>query len=230
MAKDMTLWWGSGSPPCWRVLIALEEKNLQGYNQKLLSFEKGEHKSKEVMDVNPRGQLPAFKFGDIVINESYGACFFLESKFKSQGTKLIPDCAGSDNNCALIALIMQRVFEGNTLHQKMADVFMYNRRVPENERHESAFKRLKETLTTELQMWEGHLKKTPGGFLAGENFSMADVIVFPSVALLLRMGLSEDKYPKLAEYYKKLQGRPSVKATWPPTWKETPGQELLKDI
>lgn len=57
MAKDMTLWWGSGSPPCWRVLIALEEKNLQGYNQKLLSFEKGEHKSKEVMDVNPRGQV-----------------------------------------------------------------------------------------------------------------------------------------------------------------------------
>uniref|UniRef100_A0A3Q4N3X1 Glutathione S-transferase rho n=1 Tax=Neolamprologus brichardi TaxID=32507 RepID=A0A3Q4N3X1_NEOBR len=206
MAKDMTLWWGSGSPPCWRVLIALEEKKLQGYNQKLLSFEKGEHKSKEVMDVNPRGQLPAFKCGDIVINESYGACFFLESKFKSQGTKLIPDCA---------------VF---------TEVFMYNWKVPENERHESAFERLKETLTTEVQMWEGYLKKTPGGFLAGENFSMADVIVFPSVALLLHMGLSEDKYPKLAEYYKKLQGRPSVKATWPPTWKETPGQEIFKDI
>lgn len=48
---------------------------------------------------------------------AFMCCF--QSKFKSQGTKLIPDCAGSDNNCALIALIMQRVFEGNTLHQKM---------------------------------------------------------------------------------------------------------------
>lgn len=57
MAKDMTVFWGSGSPPCWRVLIALEEKNLQGYNSKMLSFEKGEHKSKEVMEVNPRGQV-----------------------------------------------------------------------------------------------------------------------------------------------------------------------------
>ncbi|XP_039876845.1 glutathione S-transferase A-like [Simochromis diagramma] len=224
MAKDMTLWWGSGSPPCWRVMIALEEKKLQGYNQKLLSFEKGEHKSKEVMDVNPRGQLPAFKCGDKIINESYGACFFLECEYMSQGTKLIPV------NSSEKALVLQRTFEGNTLHQKMADVFMYNRRVPENERHESAFKRLKETLTGEVQMWEGHLQKTPGGFLAGKSFSMADVIVYPSVALLFRMGLCEKRYPKLSEYHKNLKDRPSIKATWPPLWKDTPGQDFLKDI
>lgn len=57
MAQDMTLLWGSGSPPCWRVMIALEEKEVKGYNQKLLSFEKMEHKSKEVMEMNPRGQV-----------------------------------------------------------------------------------------------------------------------------------------------------------------------------
>lgn len=57
MAQDMTLLWGSGSPPCWRVMIALEEKNLQGYSHKLLSFEKMEHKSQEVLDMNPRGQV-----------------------------------------------------------------------------------------------------------------------------------------------------------------------------
>ncbi|MEQ2169446.1 hypothetical protein GOODEAATRI_025321, partial [Goodea atripinnis] len=55
--NDMTLLWGSGSPPCWRVMIALEEKKLQGYSSKLLSFEKMEHKSQEVLDINPRGQV-----------------------------------------------------------------------------------------------------------------------------------------------------------------------------
>lgn len=84
-------------------MITLEEKELKGYKQKLLSFEKMEHKSKEVMDMNPRGQvntrflscrccfftynfsnmslclqLPAFKYGDKVLNESYAACMFLE--------------------------------------------------------------------------------------------------------------------------------------------------------
>lgn len=57
MAKSMSLLWGSGSTPCWRVMITLEEKKLQGYKHKLLSFEKGEHKSQEVLEINPRGQV-----------------------------------------------------------------------------------------------------------------------------------------------------------------------------
>lgn len=109
MAKDMTLLWGSGSPPCWRIMITLDEKELKDYHCKLLSFEKMEHKSKEVMDMNPRGQvntsflswhvfffffarchfshmnlclqLPAFKWGDNPLNESFAACMFLEVSF-----------------------------------------------------------------------------------------------------------------------------------------------------
>ncbi|KAI4894697.1 hypothetical protein NFI96_026593, partial [Prochilodus magdalenae] len=57
MAKNMLLYWCSGSPPCWRVMITLEEKKLQGYTSKLLSFEKKEHKGAEVMALNPRGEV-----------------------------------------------------------------------------------------------------------------------------------------------------------------------------
>ncbi|KAG9333145.1 hypothetical protein JZ751_013403 [Albula glossodonta] len=108
MAKDITLFWGSGSPPCWRVMIALEEKGLQGYNHKLLSFEKQEHKSKEVLDINPRGQ----------------------SQFRAQGTPLMLDRPEEQ------ALMYQRMFESQTLQQKLTDVLFYNWRVPEAERHE----------------------------------------------------------------------------------------------
>ncbi|KAI5607625.1 glutathione S-transferase rho, partial [Silurus asotus] len=113
MAEDMMLFWGSGSPPCWRVMIALEEKNLQGFHHKLLSFDKGEHKSEEVMKLNPRGQLPVFKHGDVVINESMAVCMYLENQFQSQGTRLIPGDVKEQ------ALVLQRVFESSTLQQKM---------------------------------------------------------------------------------------------------------------
>uniref|UniRef100_A0A8P4G7K0 Glutathione S-transferase rho n=1 Tax=Dicentrarchus labrax TaxID=13489 RepID=A0A8P4G7K0_DICLA len=203
MAQDMTLLWGSGSPPCWRVMIALEEKNLQGYNQKLLSFEKMEHKSQEVMDMNPRGQ----------------------SQFKSKGNKLIPDCPNEQ------ALMYQRMFEGLTLNQKMADVIYYNWKVPEGERHDSAVKRNREVLSAELKLWEGYLQKGSGCFLAGKNFSLADVAVYPSICYLFRFGLCEERYPKLAAYYNSLKDRPSIKTSWPPTWLENPqGQDTLKDI
>uniref|UniRef100_A0A671U0F2 Glutathione S-transferase rho n=1 Tax=Sparus aurata TaxID=8175 RepID=A0A671U0F2_SPAAU len=225
MAKDMTLLWGSGSPPCWRVMIALEEKNLKGYNHKLLSFDKKEHKSEEVMKMNPRGQLPAFKHGDKVLNESYAACLYLENQFKSQGNKLIPDCP------AELALMYQRMLEGLTLHQKMIDDITYNWKVPEGEKHDSAVKRIRESLTAEIKLWEGYLQKTSGGFLAGKTFSLADVCVYPTIFTIFRFGLCEERYPKLAAYYNRLKDRPSIKASWPPTWLENPrGEDIMKDI
>ncbi|XP_017275465.1 glutathione S-transferase A [Kryptolebias marmoratus] len=226
MAQDMTLLWGSGSPPCWRVMIALEEKNLQGYNSKLLSFEKGEQKSKEVLDINPRGQLPSFKHGNVVVNESYAACFYLESRFKSQGTKLIPDDPTEQ------ALMYQRTFEGLTFYEKLASVLFYEYYVPEEEQHDSALKRNKENLSTEIKLWEGYLAKLgSGSHLAGPALTLADVVVFPTVAFLFRFGLSAERYPKLGEYYALLKDRPSVKASWPPHWLENPkGQDTLKDL
>uniref|UniRef100_A0A7N6C0W0 Glutathione S-transferase rho n=1 Tax=Anabas testudineus TaxID=64144 RepID=A0A7N6C0W0_ANATE len=225
MTQDMTLLWGSGSPPCWRVLIALEEKNLQGYNSVLLSFEKGEHKSQQVLDINPRGQLPTFKHGDRIVNESYGICSYLESQFKNQGTKLIPECGAEQ------ARMYQRMYEGQTLAQKMMDVLTYNMKVPEGERHDSAIKRNSEALSAEIKTWEGYLQKGPGPYLAGKDFTLADVTVYPNFALLFRLGLCEKRYPKLAEYCNFLKDRPSIKATWPPTWRENPqGQTVLKDL
>ncbi|XP_041810801.1 glutathione S-transferase A-like [Chelmon rostratus] len=223
MAKDMTLLWSSGSPPCWRVVIALEEKNLKGYNQKLLSFEKMEHKSKEVMDLNPRGQLPTFKHGDAVLNESLAACFYLESQFKSQGNKLIPDCPAEQ------ALMYQRLFEGLTFHQKIVDFLVYKLKVPEEERLESTLKKRKEAVIDELKLWEGYLAKAPC-CLAGKTFTLADVSFFPSVAYFFQYGLSEKRYPKLAAYYNYLKERPSIKSSWPPAWLDTPRQDMMKEI
>ena len=61
-ASDMMLYWGSGSGPCWRVMIVLHEKGITNYNQKLISFDKKEHKSDEIMKLNPRGQVRTEEF------------------------------------------------------------------------------------------------------------------------------------------------------------------------
>ncbi|XP_063042096.1 glutathione S-transferase A-like [Engraulis encrasicolus] len=224
MAKDMFLFWGSGSPPCWRIMIALEEKNLPGYQHKLLSFEKGEHKSQEVLDVNPRGQLPAFRHGPNAINESVAACMYLEDQFKSQGAPLIPSDAAEK------ALAYQRSIEALTVHQKIVDVVTYTRRVPEEERHDAAVKRNIEGLRTEFGVWEGYLHKT-GPYIAGKTFSIADVVFFPTLALAFHIGMQHEKFPKLTSYYNLLKERPSIKKTWPEHWLTSPPTfNHLKDV
>ena len=56
MSDEVFIYWGSGSPPCWRIMIALEEKGVK-YGNKMLSFDKQEHKSEEILKINPRGQV-----------------------------------------------------------------------------------------------------------------------------------------------------------------------------
>ena len=56
-SEDFFLFWGSGSSPCWRPMIVLEEKGLGGYPNKLIEFSKQEHKGEYVKKLNPRGQV-----------------------------------------------------------------------------------------------------------------------------------------------------------------------------
>ncbi|XP_061420763.1 glutathione S-transferase A-like [Lethenteron reissneri] len=174
----------------------------------------------------PGSKLPSFRHGVNIINESLGACFYLENQFKAQGTKLMPDGAAEQ------ALVLQRTFEVLTLQQKSGDVIYYNWRIPVQERHNSALKRNTEALAKELLLWEGYLAKMgPGSYIAGKAFTIADAAFFPTLAYCFRFGLSAERYPNLGAYYKLLEQRPSVQASWPPHWKENPQtQDLLKEI
>ena len=61
-SDDFFLFWGSGSSPCWRPMIVLEEKGLGGYPNKLIEFSKQEHKGEDVKKLNPRGQVNLIYF------------------------------------------------------------------------------------------------------------------------------------------------------------------------
>jgi len=60
------LYWGSGSPFSWRVMLTLEVKGL-AYESKLLEFSKGQNKSPAYLRLNPRGKVPTLKDGDFVL-------------------------------------------------------------------------------------------------------------------------------------------------------------------
>ncbi|XP_013390633.2 glutathione S-transferase A-like, partial [Lingula anatina] len=114
----MLLYWGSGSPPCWRLMIVLEEKGLSDCEKKIISFSEKGHKSDEVLKLNPRGQVPTFRCGNLVINESNASCLFLEDTYKS-GTQLIP------SEPARKANVLQRMFEVPSFTKKAMEDLLY---------------------------------------------------------------------------------------------------------
>lgn len=48
MATERVLYWGSGSPPCWRVMALLTEKQLD-YQSKQISFSESKDFDKELI-------------------------------------------------------------------------------------------------------------------------------------------------------------------------------------
>jgi glutathione S-transferase len=48
----LEIFWGSGSPYSWRVLLAAEFKRLK-YESRLLEFSKGHLKTLEFLQMNP---------------------------------------------------------------------------------------------------------------------------------------------------------------------------------
>ena len=71
------LYWGSGSPFAWCVMLTLEVKGL-AYESKLLEFSKGEHKAADYLRLNPRGKVPTLQDDDFVLYESLAIMMYLD--------------------------------------------------------------------------------------------------------------------------------------------------------
>jgi len=209
-------------------MLALEEKGLAGYGNRLVSFEKREHKSEELLKWNPRGQVPTFIHQNRAINESMAVCEYLETVYAGQGTKLLP----SDH--AQLGLVLQRKHEAKNFEQKGADCLLYAFYKDPEEIDVAVLKTKLQAFYIELAIWEKYMSKAEGGdaasvqYLAGGQLSLADITFFPPLALYVRLGLQLDpKYPAMSRYYKRMLTLPSVQKTWPPHWRDTPAKQNI---
>jgi glutathione S-transferase len=75
----LELYWGSGSPYSWRVQLALEYKRL-AYESHVLQFSMQEHKSPQMLRMNPRGRVPVLKDGDYIVFESLACLLYLDRR------------------------------------------------------------------------------------------------------------------------------------------------------
>lgn len=217
-----TLYWGSGSGPCWRVMISLAEKGIE-YESKLLEFSKQQHKSPEILELNPRGQLPTFVDGDMVLKESLATLVYLEETYPS--VPLLP------KDPAARALVWQRFFELSNFGDKIREPrMMIMRNLIKTEDDEKVFAEKVELVKKELSLWEGYLAASGGPFLTGADFTIADAAFGPDLLSAQRFGAKFADFPHVKKYVEALSARPSVASTEPPHWKDSKGREELSVI
>ena len=216
------LYWGSGSPFAWRVMLTLEIKRLP-YESKLLEFSKQEHKTPAYLQLNPRGKVPTLKDGECVLYESIAIMAYLDRKYPP------PPIFGS--TAEETGLIWRSVCECESYllsaNDKIIRPVFFGKGLDKVDEIQQAAQDIRQ----ELKMIDKRL--TNSDWLVGSEISAADISVFPVIQLLLRaaskpaaqplnlgvMPLSKT-YPNIARWIVRIEGLPNYQRTYPPHWRE----------
>jgi glutathione S-transferase len=218
----ITLYWGSGSPFAWRVMLALEHKRLP-YESVLLHFDKQEHQSPQMLRMNPRGRVPVLKDGDYVVFESVAVLYYLDVKYKDPPIfGLSPEEAG-----VIMRVICEfQAYAEPSLHT-ICNAILEGRVREEYEQLTDAM----HIVGREARTIEGRLSKEE--WIVGANYSATDMVIFPWIQLLRRaldkpgaaeLGARflpmERNYPALARWIQRIESLPGYENTYPPHWRD----------
>lgn len=219
MAID--LYWGSGSPYSWRVMLALEYKKL-AYTGHQLQFSRQEHKSPQMLALNFRGRVPVLKDGDYVVFESLAVLYYLDLKYPQ------PPLFGRSPEEA--GIIMRVICEFQAYVEehlnRIVDAFFF----PSRHRNLDELAKSMHVVGSEARSIEMRLAKSE--WVVGDNFSAADIVLFPALQMLLRALAKPDarelsarflpleiNYPALARWCRRVETLPGYERTYPPHWR-----------
>jgi glutathione S-transferase len=217
---DRELYFISGSPPCWTVMLALEVKSLT-YTPRCLRNTKLEQKSPEYLAINARGQVPTLIDSGITVCETLAILAYLDTAY--------PTPPLFDGKAVETARIWQTICEcDSNLRAPIGDI---SRPLFRGKGAEFA-KQITEAAATvrkELALLETRLSSGP--WLTGKTLSAADLIAFPMLMQLERAAARDEArpmsldihpfdtyFPNIATWQAQIETLPGFLNAYPPHW------------
>lgn len=222
MPDQIELFVISGSPFAWRVMLALEIKQLP-YQLHVLQASKGEQKKPEYLAVNPRGKVPTLRIGAFILWETNAILAYLDQKYPNP--RLFGDMPEQTGFIWRAVLSID-----NQIEPLISDEI--NRPLFRGRAGEMAdqIKQAAGVLHEELTSLETELASHD--YLIGDQISAADIALLPSIEGLLRAcdkeGAAElelgfapitDAYPAIAAWRERLHGLERFEETVPLHWR-----------
>lgn len=218
---ERDLYFISGSPPCWSVMLALAVKGV-AYTPQRLSNSAGEQKSDAFKRISPRGHVPVLVDGGTVLRETLAVLAYLDAAYAE------PRLFGETP--AETAQIWQVISECDShLRKPVGDLArpLFRGKAAENA---DQITKDAATVRDELALLEHRLTATD--WLCGAAVSAADVMVFPIVMQMaratakpeaapldLRLSPLGDHFPHLAAWQTRVEALPGYDDAYPPHWK-----------
>ena len=189
----------AATPNGWKVSIALEELDLP-YTVRPISLGKLEQKEEWFLRINPNGRIPAVidhGNGDFAVFESGAILIYLAEKTG----KLLPT-----EPKARSRVLQWLMFQMGGVGPMMGQANVFFRYAPEKiqyaiDRYQRESRRLFEVLERQLKS---------NTYIAGEEYSIADIALHSWVAGYEWSGVSIDGLPALKRWLDLVGARPAV--------------------
>jgi glutathione S-transferase len=230
----LEIFWGSGSPYSWRVLLGAEIKGLQ-YESRLLEFSEGHLKAPGFLQMNPRGTVPVIRDDEFVLFESLSILEYFEDQAPE-----VPLFGKVPRAAALIRRFIS-VFE-SYLREPLFNLTLgllrsAGARPPGRAMMPGEPEETVKAAQRELKTFEPRI--AGGSWIVGEAPSAADVAMYPFVATLERsttkaetlareIGLHplREIYPSVGRWMSLVESVPGYERTYPPHWRAAPWKHL----
>lgn len=235
----LTLYNAAHSTCSQKVRICLAEKELP-FNDVKLDIGKGkEHLKPDYLKINPNGVVPTLVDDGNIIVDSSVICEYLDEKYPA--VRLTPEDLVQRATMRAWMRFLEEVptaavrvpsfnmgflprYEGLNREQfeaQQADIRpvrkqFYRRMGPSGFKKEDVEASLEQLGNTCRRMNDALAK---GPWLLGAQYSLADIIVAPLIDRMADLGFPdiwEGKYPRVTEWYQRMQARPAFQATFYP--------------
>lgn len=186
-------------PFAMRVRIALHEKGIPFE----IKEEKLNHFSQELKDLHPEAKVPLLIHGERVVYESAIIAEYIDD-LAPERVPLMPKDAGERSEVRLWTYWCNHHFK------PQLDRFKYGSSRFKEEECIGAEEKVKASL---VKIENRLLTST---WLVGQEFSLADINVFPFVRQLFRIQPTPtflEEFPKISQWYFRISERPSVVQT-----------------
>ncbi|MBO0347541.1 glutathione S-transferase N-terminal domain-containing protein [Phormidium pseudopriestleyi FRX01] len=181
-----------------KVSILLEELNIS-YNVHKIDITQGQQFLPDFVAINPNSKIPAIIDHDteMTVFESGAILMYLAEKMG----KLLP--TETKSRYQVMECLM---FQMASVGPMFGQFNHFNRFAPEKVPY--AIARYEQETLRLYGVLNGQLADRP--YIAGEDYSIADIALYPWVASYEFMGLTLEKHPHLKHWVEILQERPAV--------------------
>jgi glutathione S-transferase len=235
----LTLYNAAHSTCSQKVRICLAEKGLSFKDVKVDIGKAKEHLKPEYLKINPNGVVPTLVDDDAVITDSSVICEYLEEKYPevalapkdlAQRAKMrawmrfleeVPTAAVRVPSFNMGFLPRYDGMDRSTFEAVESDIrpirkHFYRRMGPKGFAKQDV-EASKEQIANTCSRMDAALQHGP--WLMGDQFTLADIIVAPLIDRMADLGMSEiweSKYPRVTDWYERIQQRPSFQQTFYP--------------